>query len=106
MRHCAGIPLTASKVAVDGRAEDTDLYRSCPGWGEGVPDGALTAVCQSSEHNASLSWASGKGVQNGCTGVGYGLRIRIARLASQLTCTSGGARSSLSRLAGRLSVTI
>lgn len=87
---------------MDRRAENADMCRSFPGWGEGVPDGALTAVCQNSEHNASLPWASGKGVQNGCTGVGYSLRIQIASLASQLTCTSGGARSSLSYLAGEI----
>jgi hypothetical protein len=75
-----------------GRSGETDLR--CPyilvhkdtgqGWGEGVSDGALIDVCQNSEHNASLPWASGTGVQDGCTGVGYGVKIRLGGSADEL----------------------
>lgn len=74
----AGIRLAASRAAVDGRAEGADLRcpfilvhkDTGPGWGEGVSGDALTDACQNSEHNPSLPWASGTGVQDGCTGVG------------------------------------
>lgn len=89
----AWIRLAASRAAVDGRAEKANLR--CPfilvqkdttgqGWGEGVSGGALTDACQNSEHNPNLPWASGTGVQDGCTGVGYGVRIRIARLGESV----------------------